>query len=256
MDNRLQDLAKQHLMLHFTDMKSLVEEGTTLIDRGEGVFVFDTDGRRYIDGLSGLYCTNLGHSYGEEIGAVAAAQMARLPFTTNWTVAHPEAVELATRTGRAGAGGDRARLLHLGRVRIGRVRLEARGPVPRGQRRTGAAQGDRPPGRLPRGDAGGAGDDRPGGMPGAVRAARRSRRPRRQHQRLPPPGGGRSGAPARGPVGGSRGDDRPRGGGDDRDADRRAGAERGRLPGAAGRLLGRGCARSATATGSCSSPTR
>jgi adenosylmethionine-8-amino-7-oxononanoate aminotransferase len=97
MDNRLQELAKQHLMLHFTDMQSLVEEGTTLIDRGEGVFVFDTDGRRYIDGLSGLYCTNLGHSYGEEIGAVAAAQMARLPFTTNWTVAHPQAVELAAK---------------------------------------------------------------------------------------------------------------------------------------------------------------
>ncbi|HEY0278237.1 MAG TPA: aspartate aminotransferase family protein [Solirubrobacterales bacterium] len=97
MDTRLQQNAKEHLMLHFTDMQSLVEQGTTLIDRGEGVFVFDTDGRRYIDGLSGLYCTNLGHSYGEEIGATAAAQLARLPFTTNWTVAHPEAVELATK---------------------------------------------------------------------------------------------------------------------------------------------------------------
>jgi adenosylmethionine-8-amino-7-oxononanoate aminotransferase len=97
MDTQLQQNAKEHLMLHFTDMQSLVEEGTTLIDRGEGVHVFDTDGRRYIDGLSGLYCTNLGHSYGEEIGAAAAAQMARLPFTTNWTVAHPEAVELATK---------------------------------------------------------------------------------------------------------------------------------------------------------------
>ena len=96
MDSRLQQNAKEHLMLHFTDMQSLVEHGTTLIDRGEGVYVFDTDGRRYIDGLSGLYCTNLGHSYGEEIGATAAAQMSRLPFTTNWTVAHPEAVELAT----------------------------------------------------------------------------------------------------------------------------------------------------------------
>ena len=68
MDTRLQQNAKEHLMLHFTDMQSLVEQGTTLIERGEGVFVFDTDGRRYIDGLSGLYCTNLGHSYGEEIG--------------------------------------------------------------------------------------------------------------------------------------------------------------------------------------------
>jgi adenosylmethionine-8-amino-7-oxononanoate aminotransferase len=97
MDNRLQSLAKQHLMLHFTDMASFVAEGTTIIDRGEGCFVFDTDGRRYIDGLSGLYCVNLGHSHGEEIAIAAAEQMARLPFTSNWTVAHPPAIELAAK---------------------------------------------------------------------------------------------------------------------------------------------------------------
>jgi len=97
MDDRLQSLAKEHLMLHFTDMAALVAEGTTILDRGEGCFVFDTDGRRYIDGLSGLYCTNLGHSYGEEIGTAAAAQMARMPFTTNWTVAHPGSIELAAK---------------------------------------------------------------------------------------------------------------------------------------------------------------
>jgi adenosylmethionine-8-amino-7-oxononanoate aminotransferase len=97
MDDRLQSLAKQHLMLHFTDMASLVADGTTIIDRGEGCFVFDTDGRRYIDGLSGLYCVNLGHSHGEEIATAAAEQMARLPFTSNWTVAHPPAIELAAK---------------------------------------------------------------------------------------------------------------------------------------------------------------
>jgi adenosylmethionine-8-amino-7-oxononanoate aminotransferase len=109
MDTRLQSLAKQHLMLHFTDMAALVAEGTTILERGEGCFVFDDEGRRYIDGLSGLYCTNLGHSYGEEIGAAAAAQMARLPFTTNWTVAHPGAVELAAKLAElAPAGIERA----------------------------------------------------------------------------------------------------------------------------------------------------
>ncbi len=97
MDNRLQQLAKQHLMLHFTDMHSIVEEGTTIIDRGEGCYVFDDAGRRYIDGLSGLYCVNVGHSHGEEIAAAASAQMTRLPFTTNWTVAHPPAIELAAK---------------------------------------------------------------------------------------------------------------------------------------------------------------
>ncbi|MBS1895117.1 MAG: aspartate aminotransferase family protein [Actinobacteria bacterium] len=97
MDDRLQSLAKQHLMLHFTDMAALVSEGTTIIDRGEGCFVFDTAGRRYIDGLSGLYCVNLGHSHGEEIAAAASEQMARLSFSSNWTVAHPPAIELATK---------------------------------------------------------------------------------------------------------------------------------------------------------------
>ncbi len=97
MDNRLQSLARQHLMLHFTDMAALVAEGTTIIERGEGCHVFDTEGRRYIDGLSGLYCVNLGHSHGEEIATAAAEQMARLPFTSNWTVAHPPAIELAAK---------------------------------------------------------------------------------------------------------------------------------------------------------------
>jgi adenosylmethionine-8-amino-7-oxononanoate aminotransferase len=97
MDTRLQSLAKQHLMLHFTDMASLVAEGTTIIERGEGCHVFDVEGRRYIDGLSGLYCVNLGHSHGEEIAIAASEQMARLPFTSNWTVAHPPAIELAAK---------------------------------------------------------------------------------------------------------------------------------------------------------------
>src|ERR1700748_903107 len=106
MDNRLQQLAKQHLMLHFTDMHALMEEGTTIIDRGEGrpipprgggCFLSDDEARRYIDGLSGLYCVNVGHSHGEEIAAAASAQMTRLPFTTNWTVAHPPAIALATK---------------------------------------------------------------------------------------------------------------------------------------------------------------
>lgn len=94
---RLQDLASEHLLLHFTDMPYVCEHGVQVLARGEGVHVFDEAGRRYIDGLSGLYCTNLGHSYGEEIGQAALAQMRELPFTPNWTVAHPRSIELAAR---------------------------------------------------------------------------------------------------------------------------------------------------------------
>jgi adenosylmethionine-8-amino-7-oxononanoate aminotransferase len=106
---RLQKLAQEHLMLHFTDMAAIVAEGLTIIDRGEGIHVFDVDGNRYVDGLSGLYCVNLGHSYGDRLGAAADAQMHRLPFTTNWTVAHPPGIELATRLAElAPAGLNRA----------------------------------------------------------------------------------------------------------------------------------------------------
>ncbi len=83
-------------MLHFSDM-TVAPEDIPVIVRGEGSHVYDDDGNRYIDGLSGLYCLNLGHSHGEELGAKAAAQMSTLPYTSNWTVAHPPAIELATK---------------------------------------------------------------------------------------------------------------------------------------------------------------
>ena len=105
---RLQELAKEHLMLHFSDM-TVAPEDIPVIVRGEGSHVYDDNGGRYIDGLSGLYCLNLGHSHGEELGAKAAAQMSTLPYTSNWTVAHPPAIELATKLAEiAPAGFDRA----------------------------------------------------------------------------------------------------------------------------------------------------
>ncbi|HEY2715649.1 MAG TPA: aspartate aminotransferase family protein [Solirubrobacterales bacterium] len=94
---RLQGLAKQHLMLHFTDMSAYAEEDVPIIARGEGCHVYDVEGNRYIDGLSGLYCVNLGHSHGDEIGAAAHEQMRTLPFSSNWTVAHPPGIELAAK---------------------------------------------------------------------------------------------------------------------------------------------------------------
>ena len=171
----LQSLAKHHLMLHFTDMAAYAERPIPIIERGEGCHVYDDDGRRYIDGLSGLYCVNLGHSHGDEIGRAAHEQMRTLPFTSNWTVAHPRSIELAARLGRARPARPRPGLLHLGRLGGGRVGLEARRPVAPGERRARAPQGDRPPRRLPRGDARGALVHRDPGLPRPVRAARRSR---------------------------------------------------------------------------------
>ena len=95
----LQRAASEHLMLHFTRNGAYGPGRTPLLvlDRAEGPYVFDTGGRRYIDGLSSLFCAQLGYSYGTEMGQAAARQLERLPFNTNWSTAHPPAIELAER---------------------------------------------------------------------------------------------------------------------------------------------------------------
>jgi adenosylmethionine-8-amino-7-oxononanoate aminotransferase len=66
-----------------------------VVERGEGAHIFDTRGNRYVDGLSSLFCAQIGYSYGEEMGAVAANQLQQLAFSTLWGTAHPPALELA-----------------------------------------------------------------------------------------------------------------------------------------------------------------
>ena len=67
-----------------------------IIVRGEGCYLEDEHGRRYLDALAGLFCVNAGYSYGAEMGEAAASQMRELPFAINWTFAHPRSIELAT----------------------------------------------------------------------------------------------------------------------------------------------------------------
>ena len=67
-----------------------------VIVRGEGCHVVDSRGRRLLDGLSALYCVNVGHGR-DELAEAAAAQMRELAFFTNWSYAHPAAIELAER---------------------------------------------------------------------------------------------------------------------------------------------------------------
>ena len=91
----LQESAKDHLWLHLTRMGAYAESELPVIVRGDGCYLEDANGKRYLDGLSGLFCVNIGYGFGEEIGEVAAAQMRELPFYTNWSSAHPRAIELA-----------------------------------------------------------------------------------------------------------------------------------------------------------------
>ncbi len=92
----LQQQAKRHLWMHFTRMGAYDDADVPIIARGEGCYVYDDHGKRYLDGLSGLFCVNAGHGR-TELGDAAAAQVRELDFYTVWSYAHPRAIELATR---------------------------------------------------------------------------------------------------------------------------------------------------------------
>jgi hypothetical protein len=90
----LQESAHRHLWMHFTRMSGAGDHEIPVIVRGEGVWVFDQHGNRYLDGLSGLFTSQIGHGRMElvEAGAEQAAKLAYFPV---WSYAHPKAVELA-----------------------------------------------------------------------------------------------------------------------------------------------------------------
>jgi adenosylmethionine-8-amino-7-oxononanoate aminotransferase len=92
----LQQAARDHLWLHFTRMGGYAQADVPIIVRGDGCYLEDANGKRYLDALAGLFSVNLGYSFGEEIGTAALEQMRELPFYTNWSYAHPRAIELAS----------------------------------------------------------------------------------------------------------------------------------------------------------------
>ncbi len=91
-----QELAKRHLWMHFTRMGAYADHEVPVLVRGEGCYVWDEHGKRYLDGLSALFCVNAGHGRAE-LGEAAAAQAKELGFYTTWSYAHPRAIELAAR---------------------------------------------------------------------------------------------------------------------------------------------------------------
>ncbi len=92
----LQEQARRHLWMHFTRMGAYASAEVPVIVRGEGCYVYDEHGKRYLDGLSALYCVNVGHGRAE-MGEAAARQAKELGFYTNWSYAHPPSIELAAR---------------------------------------------------------------------------------------------------------------------------------------------------------------
>jgi len=96
-ETELQQKAKDHLWMHFT-RQSVMEngKGVPIIVKGDGHHIWDSTGRRYFDGLSGLFVVNAGHGR-RRLAEVAAKQAEELAFFPLWSYAHPSAIELADR---------------------------------------------------------------------------------------------------------------------------------------------------------------
>src|SRR5438552_11343764 len=85
-------------------MGAYAESEVPIIVRGDGCYLEDANGRRYLDALAGLFAVQIGYGFGEEIGDAAAAQMRELPFYTNWSYAHPRGIELAREVAQLAPG--------------------------------------------------------------------------------------------------------------------------------------------------------
>ena len=97
------DAARHHLLPHFTKGRQWQSDQLGVIEWGEGCYVYDSDGTQYLDGLAGLFCTNLGHGR-TDLAAAAAKQMEQLGFYPNWGWATPPAAEAAARIAEVAPG--------------------------------------------------------------------------------------------------------------------------------------------------------
>jgi hypothetical protein len=94
MNDDLTESARRHLWMHFTKMSKTGD--IPVIQRGEGAWVYDQHGKRYLDGLAGLFVSQVGHGR-SELADAAAKQAGELAYFPIWSYAHPRAVELAER---------------------------------------------------------------------------------------------------------------------------------------------------------------
>ena len=90
-----QALDRQHYLHPFTDYKTLHARGSRVIVKADGVYLHDSEGNRILDGMSGLWCVNVGYGR-RELADAAYRQMLELPYYNSFfQTAHPPAIELA-----------------------------------------------------------------------------------------------------------------------------------------------------------------
>ena len=92
----MQALARKHLWMHFTRLSAFEHEELPIITRGEGCYVWDQHGNRYLDGLAGLFVVAAGHGR-KELAEAAGRQAEQLGYFPIWSYGHPPALELAER---------------------------------------------------------------------------------------------------------------------------------------------------------------
>ncbi|HXH77891.1 aspartate aminotransferase family protein [Nocardioides sp.] len=101
--DHLQQAARDHLWMHFTRHSSFEDHDVPIIVRGEGAYIYDAKGRRYLDALAGLFVSQLGHGR-TELAEAAAKQAKELAFMPLWSYAHPSAIQLAERVAQKAPG--------------------------------------------------------------------------------------------------------------------------------------------------------
>ena len=93
--SELQKLDSQHFLHPFTDPKALQKKGARVITRAEGIYLWDSDGKKILDGMAGLWCVNVGYGR-EKLARVAFEQMQELPYYNSFfNTTHPPAIALA-----------------------------------------------------------------------------------------------------------------------------------------------------------------
>ncbi|MBP8184314.1 MAG: aspartate aminotransferase family protein [Pseudomonas sp.] len=90
-----QAMSRDHHLAPFSDYQQLSDNGPRIITHADGVYLWDSEGNKILDGMAGLWCVAIGYGR-DELADAAAAQMKQLPFyNTFFMTAHPPVLELA-----------------------------------------------------------------------------------------------------------------------------------------------------------------
>jgi len=93
--SQMQAMDAAHYLHPFTDFKQLNRKGSRIITRAEGIYLWDSDGNRILDGMAGLWCVNIGYGR-KELADAAYAQMLKLPYYNSFfQTTTPPAIRLA-----------------------------------------------------------------------------------------------------------------------------------------------------------------